>query len=196
LAVAGVDFPVPGYLFLVAVADREQHRLGVVQVAARLAVIFEGTGLDDRVDRARLLAEAAEDALGEVDVVARRAPRAIGALLAFDMDGERRAHRLAQLARDAALLAVRIAAQRMQAAKTRALRRLLLGELHRDLAREQMPSREREPAQQLEQHEGPQEVDEAGHRFLAPLIRGVAPHSAKKKRLSSICSTASASRGQ
>ena len=86
-----------------------------------------------------LLAEAAEDALGEVDVVARRAARAVGALLRLDRDRERRAHRLAELAGDAALLAVRVAPQRVQAAEARALRRLLLGELHGDLAREQVP---------------------------------------------------------
>ena len=133
---------VGGDLRLVAVADREQHLLGVDQVAAPLAVVLEDARLDDRVDRAALLAEAAEDALGEVDVVARGAARAVVALLGLDGDRERRAHRLAQLARDAALLAVRIAAQRVQAAEARALRRLLLRELHGDLAREQVPAGE------------------------------------------------------
>src|SRR6476660_5755582 len=108
LAVAGVGLPIPGYLLLVAVADREQHRLGVGKVAALLPVVLEHARLDDGVDRAGLFTEAAENALGEIDVVARRAPRAIGALLALDVDGERRADRLAQLAGDAAFLAVRI----------------------------------------------------------------------------------------
>ena len=67
---------------LVAVADGQQHVLGEVQVAALLAVVFEDVGLDDRVDRAALLAEAAEDALGQVDVVARRAARAVVAHVA------------------------------------------------------------------------------------------------------------------
>src|SRR5207248_6714790 len=134
-------------LLLVAVADGEQHRLGVVKIAALLAVVLEDARLDDRIDRAGLLAEAAEDALGEVDVVARGAARAVLALLRLDVDGERRADRLAQLARDAALLAVRIAAQRVQAAEARADGRLLLGELHRDLAREEMPPRQGHAAQ-------------------------------------------------
>src|SRR6476660_7562940 len=101
-------------LFLVAVADSEQHVLREVEVAALLPVVLEDVRLDDRVDRAALLAEAAEDALGQVDVVARGAARAVVALLALDGDGERGAHRLAQLAGDAALLPVRISAQRVQ----------------------------------------------------------------------------------
>src|SRR6187200_938487 len=66
-----------GDLFFVAVADGEQHVLGEVEVAALLAVVLQDVRLDDRVDRAALLAEAAEDALGEVDVVARRPPGAV-----------------------------------------------------------------------------------------------------------------------
>src|SRR5581483_5229530 len=209
LAEAGVDFPVPGYLLLIAVADGQQHRLGVVEVAALLAVVLEDARLDDRIDRAGLLAEAAEDALRQVDVIARRAARAVGPLVRFDVDGERRAHRLAELAGDAALFAVGIAPERMQPAETRAHRRLLLGELHRDLAGEDMPSRQREPLEQLDQHERAEEFDEAIH-VLAPRVRGVArtPRSpasrdplirgsaAKAKRVTAICSTGSASRGR
>src|SRR5258706_12066165 len=101
---------------LVLVADREQHRLGVEEVAALLAVVLEDVRLDDGVHRAALLAEAAEDALHEVDVVARGAARAVLALLALDGDGERGAHRLAQLAGDAAFLSIRIPAQRVHPA--------------------------------------------------------------------------------
>jgi hypothetical protein len=103
----------------VAVADGEQHVLGEIEVAALLAVVVEDVRLDDRIDRAALLAEAAEDALGEVDVVACRAARAVVADVALDRDRQRRADRLAQLAGDAALLAVLVAAQRVQAAKAR-----------------------------------------------------------------------------
>src|SRR5205085_3088862 len=110
LPVAGVDFPVAGDLLLVAVADGEEHRLGVVQISPLLAVVLDDARLDDGVHRAGLLAEAAEDAFREVDVVARGAPRTVGALVALDVDGERRAHRFAELAGDAAFLAVRIAA--------------------------------------------------------------------------------------
>src|SRR4051812_46167499 len=63
---------------------------------------------DDGIDRAGLLAEAAIDAFRHVDVVARGAARAV--LARFGLDGDRlgRANRLAQLASDAALLAVGI----------------------------------------------------------------------------------------
>src|SRR4029079_1504683 len=69
LSVRRVRGAVPGDLFLGAVAHREQHRLGVVQLAAVLAVVFDDPRLDDGVDRASLLAVAAEDALDEGDRV-------------------------------------------------------------------------------------------------------------------------------
>src|SRR5258705_4859677 len=131
-----------GDFFFVAVADGEQHVLGEIEVAALLAVVLENVRLDDRIDRAALLAEAAEDALGEVDVVARRAARAVVADVAFDRDRQRRTDRLAQLAGDAALLAVLVAAQRVQAAKARREWRLLLGVLDRYLLREEVTAGE------------------------------------------------------
>src|SRR5215213_2164209 len=73
-------------LLLVEVADREQHRLGVNQVTPFFAVVFEDACLDDRIDRARLLTKAAENALREIDVIARRAAGAVGTLLRFDGD--------------------------------------------------------------------------------------------------------------
>ena len=89
-------------------------------------------------------------------------------------DGERRADRLAQLAADAALLAVRVAAQRVQAAEARAERRLLLRELHRDLAREQVPPGQRQSLDELEQQEGLEEVRSVarhGHRLQGVCIQ-------------------------
>src|SRR6266508_4376992 len=144
-AVGGVRGAVLGDLLLVAVAHCEQHFLGVVQVAAFLPVILEDARLDDRIHGAGLLAQSAEDALGEIDVVARGAAGAVRALLGLDRDRKRRANGLAQLARDAAFLAVRVAAQGVQAAEARAHRGFLLWELHRDLAPEQMASGERHP---------------------------------------------------
>src|SRR6185369_1568035 len=76
-----VGRPVGGDLLLVGVAHGQQHFLGVVQVAALFAVILELARLDDGVHRAGLLAEAAENALGQVDVVARGAAGAVGAHL-------------------------------------------------------------------------------------------------------------------
>src|SRR5574340_879367 len=118
-AILRVGCAVPRDLFFVPVADGEQHGLGVDEVAALLAVVLENARFDDGIDRAGFLAEPAEDALGEVDVIARGAASAIDALFRFDGDGERGADRFAQLAGDAAFLAVWIAAQRVQAAETR-----------------------------------------------------------------------------
>src|SRR5262249_54227912 len=99
---------------------------------------------------------------------ARRAPRAVGALLGFDGDGERRADRLAQLAGDAALLAVRIAPQRMQPAETRAQRRLLLRILDGDLALEQVVTRDPQPVRGLHEQEGVEEVPDALDHLRSP----------------------------
>src|SRR4030067_1590054 len=117
LSVFGVGRACGGNLLFVLVADRQQRLLGVHQVAALLAVIFENLGFDDRIHRAGFLAESAVDALGQIDVIARGAARTVGAFLGLDGDGQRRAPRHAQLDGNAALLAVPCAAQRVQAAK-------------------------------------------------------------------------------
>src|SRR6267154_6283434 len=147
-----------GDLLFVPVAHREQHFLGVVQIAAFLAVVLEDARLDDRIHRTGLLAQSAEDAFGEIDVVARGAPGAVGALLGLDRDRKCRANGLAELAGDEALLAVRVAAQGVQPAEARAHRRLLLRKLHRDLAPEEMAPGERHSLHQLDQQEGLEEL--------------------------------------
>src|SRR5579875_1047090 len=92
---------------LEAVADGEQLRLGHHVLAALFEVVLHHRGLHDRIDRAALLAETAEDALEQVDVVARGAALAVAlARGRVNGDRERGADRLAQLARDAALFAV------------------------------------------------------------------------------------------
>src|SRR6202035_324774 len=101
---------------LPAVAVREQLVLVVKQLFASLRGEFEIRPLNDRVDRAGLLAIAAINALRHVDVVARRAAAAVFARLGLDGDRQRGTDRLAQLAGDAALLAVGVAAQRVLAA--------------------------------------------------------------------------------
>src|SRR4029077_9988352 len=115
----------------------EQLFLVVVELLAGLGGELEVGALDDGIHRAGLLAEAAIDALDHVDVVAGRAPRAVVAARAgLDGYGLRRADGFAQLAGDAAFLAVRIATQRMLAAETgrqgpaleRIVECLLLGE--------------------------------------------------------------------
>ena len=63
---------------LVALADGEQLVLGHDVLAAILHVVLVDARLDDGIHRAGLLAEAAVDALEQVDVVARGAARAVG----------------------------------------------------------------------------------------------------------------------
>src|SRR5690606_24778589 len=122
---------------------------------------------DDRIHRARLLAEAAEDALEQVDLVARGAARVVLALLGVDGDRQRRAHRLAQLAGDAALLAVGIAAQRVQPAEARRLRDLLHRVHHRVLGAPQVLEGQRHAGQHLDQHQAPGPGNEFAHHAPA-----------------------------
>src|SRR5438128_3365008 len=59
-AVGGVRGAVAGDLLLVAVAHREQHFLGVVEGAPRLAVVLQEARLDDRVHPPGRLRQASE----------------------------------------------------------------------------------------------------------------------------------------
>ena len=98
-------------LTLPAVAISEKFRLVIIEFLARLGREFEIRSLDDGIDRTGFLAKAAIDAFHHVDVVANGAPGAVvAARTGLDGDRLRRADRLAQLAGDATLLAVRIAA--------------------------------------------------------------------------------------
>ena len=67
-------------------------------------IIYANAPLYNGVDRAGLLAETTVDALGHVNIVARRAAGAVGALLRFDGDRLGRADGLAQLASDTSVL--------------------------------------------------------------------------------------------
>src|SRR5690349_15818280 len=91
LTISRIFGPIARDLLFETIAHRQQHLLGVQQIATALPVIFEQARLDDRIDRARFSAESAENALGKVDIVTRGAPRAVGTLFGFDRDRERRA---------------------------------------------------------------------------------------------------------
>src|SRR6186713_2635843 len=145
LPVRGVELHVLRDLALPAVAVREQTLLVVVELFARFGRELEVGAFDDRIDRAGFLAQSAIDALHHVDVVARGAPRAVVAAgTGFDGDRLRRTDRLAQLAGDAAFLAVRIAAQRMLAAEARRDRPLLERIVQRRLRLEEIAHGEKE----------------------------------------------------
>src|SRR6056297_2441914 len=125
-----------GDLSLPPVAVLQQFGLVVEQLLAGLGGKLEIRPLDDRIDRARLLAETAIDAFRHVDVVARGAAAAILARFGVDGYGLRRADRLAQLAGDAPFLAVGVSAQRMFAPKARRQRPLFMRVVHGALGRE------------------------------------------------------------
>ena len=152
-----------GNLFLEAVADRQQLGLGDDVLAALLEVVLVDVRLDDRIDRAGFLAETAEDALEQIDVVARGAALAVGARRRIDGDRQRRADRLAQLAGDAALLAVRVATQRVQTAETVRLGDVLLRIAHRELGLEHVLHGQAEAAEQFQQQQAFEIAGDARH---------------------------------
>ncbi len=123
-------------------------------------------------DRQRL-AEGKEIILDGLLAAAEAAPPGtVGALIRFDGDRQRRADGFAQLAGDAALLAVLVAAQGVQAAKAWRQRRLFLGELHRDLAAEGVLAGDGQALEQLDQHEAGQEVLERKSRRQGNCLGG------------------------
>src|SRR6185437_10658538 len=124
-------------LALPARAVLQQPVFVVEQFLAGLGRELEIRPLDNGVHWAGFLAKAAIDALRHIDVVAGCAPGAVVAPRArFDGDGLRRADRLAQLAGDAALLAVGITPQRMFASEAWRQRRLLVRIIQRQLRHE------------------------------------------------------------
>src|SRR5438477_463855 len=89
---------------LVALAYGQQLVLAHDVLPTMLHVVLVDTGEHDGVHRARFLAKAAVDALEQIDVVATRPARAIRGDFGVDRDTDRRTHRLAELAGNAALL--------------------------------------------------------------------------------------------
>src|SRR3569832_647870 len=137
-----------------AIAVREELVLVVEKLFARLGGVREVRSLDDGVDRAGLLAEAAIDALRHVDVVAGRPARAVVAARArLDRDRLGGADRFAELTGDAAFLTIRIAAQRVLAAEARREQTLFVGIVQRLLRREEVAHRQEEGRDELGQEE-------------------------------------------
>src|SRR5215469_18977179 len=111
LAIRRVQLEVAGDLPLPAVAIRQKPFLTVVKFLARLGREFEIGTFDDGIHRAGFLAQPAIDAFHHVDVVAGGAARTVFARLRLDGDGLGGADGFAQLAGDAAFLAIGIAAE-------------------------------------------------------------------------------------
>src|SRR3546814_15712201 len=76
-------------------------------------------GFHDGIDRAAFFAHAAKNTFVQGDVVARGAPRTVLAFFRFDGDRQGRTDRIAQIAGNAAFLAVGGAVLSVQPAETR-----------------------------------------------------------------------------
>src|SRR5690606_23347053 len=109
--------------------------------------------LDDRIHRARLFAEAAENTFGQVDIVTRGTTGTVGTLIRFDRDCHGRANCFTQFAGDATLFPVRVTTQCVQTTETYRLRRFLFRVFHRDLAREHVAAGQRHALEELAQHQ-------------------------------------------
>src|SRR5215218_4735634 len=132
----------------------EELVLVVEQLLAGLDRELVVRPLDDGVDRAGLLAEAAVDAFHHVDVVAGGpAGAVVAARSGLDGDRLRRADRLAELAGDAALLAVRIAAKGVLAPEPRRAVVRLEGVVDRRLRPDEVLHREPEGGNELPQED-------------------------------------------
>src|SRR5215470_11336932 len=171
-----VERDVLGDLAFPAIAIRQQPFLVVVELLARLGRELEVRPLDDGIDRARLLAQPAIDALHHVDVVAGGAPRAVVAARPR-LDGDRlcRTDRLAQLAGDATLLTVRIAAQRVLAAEARRQRPLLERVVERRLRLEEVAHRQDEGLDELLQEQRAGSLIQSHDSILRPSCPASSP---------------------
>jgi len=114
-------------LRLPLVAVVKQLLLVVQQLLVRLGGELKVGPLDDGVHRARLLTEAAIDALGHVDVITRCTSRTVGAFLCLDGDSLCWADCLTQFACNASFFSTWIAPECVLAAETRTKRSLFEG---------------------------------------------------------------------
>src|SRR6202042_975836 len=178
LSIRGVERDVARQLPLPAIAVGQQSLLVVVKLFARLGREFEVRPLDNRVDRTGFLAHAAIDALDHVDVVARGAARAVIAPRPrLDRDRLSRTNRLAQLAGDAPLLAVGVAAQRMLATEAGAERRLLMRVIQRRLRFEHVLNRQRERSHEFAQEQRARGLSEPESHWSFPSPQCNAPEA-------------------
>ena len=124
------------------------------------------------INRTGFLAKSAIDAFDHIDVVSGRAPRAvITTRTGFDGDGLCRTDRLTELARDAALLPVGIASQRVLATKAWRDRPLLEGVVERGFALEEIPHCKQECRYEFKQKHGTGSLIEPHDVILCVLPR-------------------------
>ena len=108
---------------------------------------------NNRIYRTAFFAESAKNAFSQIDVVAGSPATAVIANFRLNRDGQCWANGLAQFAGNAALFTIFLAAQRMQAAKTRALRRFLFRKLNCDLSLEHVLASQSHAFEQFSKHE-------------------------------------------
>jgi hypothetical protein len=152
LPVWRIERKIASDLALPAVAVLQEAIFVVVEFLAGLDGKFRVRPLDNGIDRAGFLTEAAVDAFDHVDIVAGGAAGAIvAARPGFNRDGLGGADRLAELAGDTALLAVWIAPLGVFAALSRRLRILLVRIIERRLRLEEIAHRQNESADEFGQ---------------------------------------------
>jgi hypothetical protein len=155
-------------LFSLSGKVRQRRGRPQIELLAGFSREFEIRALDDGIDRTGFLAEAAIDALHHVDIIANGTTRAV--ILAWpslDGYGLGRADGLAQLARDTALFAIRIAPQCVLAAKAWRNRALLEGIIDGRLGRKKVTHGQEEGRYEFAQQ---QRVDDLGgaHQAIPP----------------------------
>src|SRR5579885_286374 len=170
--IRGVDREVGGDLRFPAVAVVQQLLLVEIELLAAFRRELEVRALDDRVHGAGFLAQPAIDALRHVDVIARRPPAAVGARLGLDGDGLCGTDGLAELAGDAALLAVGVAAQRVLSPEARAQGALFVGIVDRHPRTEQVFEGQPHACKQLVEQQAPARARQNRHRPTLPGLAG------------------------
>src|SRR5258708_14238896 len=149
-----------------AVTVRKQAFFVVVELLARLGGEFEIRPFDNGVDGTGFLAQSAINALHHIDVVTRCTPRTVIApRTGLDGDGLCGTNRLAKLACDAALFAIRIAAQRVLTTEARRDRPLLERIIERSLRLEEIAHGQHEAGHKLHQEQAFAPAIES-HRIL------------------------------
>mmetsp|Transcript_18462 Transcript_18462/g.30090 ORF Transcript_18462/g.30090 Transcript_18462/m.30090 type:complete len:290 (-) Transcript_18462:3203-4072(-) len=153
LPIGGINFEIARNLGFPPLAIGQQLVLVVIQLFAGLGAEFEIRTFHDGIHRARLLAEAAIDALGHIDVVTGCAAAAVLTRFGIDGDGLRRADRFAQFARDAAFFAIGVTAQRVLPPEARRQRPLFMRIVQRGLGGEKVLHPQLHPHPEVVQQE-------------------------------------------
>jgi 5'(3')-deoxyribonucleotidase len=145
---------------LIAITDRQEHLFGEIQVTTFLTVVLKNLCLHNRVHGTTFFTESTKNALCEINVVARCAPRTIVSDSGLNRDGHGGTNRFAQLASNATLFSVFIATQSVKTPEPWAQGRALLWELYGDFSRKHVLACERKPLKEFKQHEAREKISQ------------------------------------